>query len=315
MQYPGSTQLGLGKRLLEQYPWWRFAPHPEWAEPDCFAAGVPGEVRFIYQPRRGVYNWQGTVVKGLEPGVPYRACYVDPVNGKRYEAGTFVSTGPPRPLFAGHAAPLLASDSFDQPAGQAWEDHGTPSQVEAGCLVGGKGLVTVLADIREADLMVSVDARSDAEAGIVLRFQDADQYVVALYSPLLKAIFLHDRQDGTWGEQLGHVDVPEIGPQIHLTAATCGSYAALVLTDGTRTYATPPVTLRNTARGQAGLWLYQIGDRQAFDNFQLSRTPFAPPRPASDDATQHPLLWCDEFRGPTLPSPQDWILILERIAP
>ena len=28
MNYPGSTQLGLGKRLLEQYPWWRFEPHP-----------------------------------------------------------------------------------------------------------------------------------------------------------------------------------------------------------------------------------------------------------------------------------------------
>jgi len=26
MNYPGSTQLGIGKKLLEQYPWWRFEP-------------------------------------------------------------------------------------------------------------------------------------------------------------------------------------------------------------------------------------------------------------------------------------------------
>jgi hypothetical protein len=31
MRLPGSRQLGLGKTLLEQYPWSRFRPHPEWA--------------------------------------------------------------------------------------------------------------------------------------------------------------------------------------------------------------------------------------------------------------------------------------------
>lgn len=31
MRLPGSTQLGLGKKLLAQYPWYRFTPHPEWA--------------------------------------------------------------------------------------------------------------------------------------------------------------------------------------------------------------------------------------------------------------------------------------------
>ena len=30
---PGSAQLGLGKALLTRYEWWRFEPHPEWAEP------------------------------------------------------------------------------------------------------------------------------------------------------------------------------------------------------------------------------------------------------------------------------------------
>ena len=45
MNYPGSTQLSLGKKLLEAYPWHRFQPHPEWAEEDCYAAGIPGEVR------------------------------------------------------------------------------------------------------------------------------------------------------------------------------------------------------------------------------------------------------------------------------
>ena len=31
MNLPGSRQVGLGKKLLEQYPWQNFQPHPQWA--------------------------------------------------------------------------------------------------------------------------------------------------------------------------------------------------------------------------------------------------------------------------------------------
>ncbi len=31
MNLPGSRQIGLGKKLLEKYPWQDFVPHPEWA--------------------------------------------------------------------------------------------------------------------------------------------------------------------------------------------------------------------------------------------------------------------------------------------
>ncbi|WP_309722368.1 DUF4038 domain-containing protein [Armatimonas sp.] len=87
MNYPGSTQLGIGKRLLEQYPWSRFEVHPEWAEKDCFAAGIPGKIRLIYQPKRGIYNWKGTVVKELEPNIRYTAYYFDPATGRRFDQG------------------------------------------------------------------------------------------------------------------------------------------------------------------------------------------------------------------------------------
>lgn len=86
MNYPGSTQVGLGRKLLEQYPWERFEPHPEWV-PGCLAAGIPGEVRFIYLPRRNIYNWSGPVVKGLEPDVDWHAYYFDPATGRRFEQG------------------------------------------------------------------------------------------------------------------------------------------------------------------------------------------------------------------------------------
>jgi poly(3-hydroxybutyrate) depolymerase len=239
MNFPGSTQIGLGKKLLELYPWSQFAPHPEWAESDCYSAGIPGEVRFIYQPRRGVYNWNGTVVKRIERDVPYHAFYFNPTDGSRHDAGTFVNTGPARQPFAGHAQPLLLADRFEGTARSAWKDYGTPTRRQNGRLVGGRGMVTLLENVSETNLMASVEARSDAEAGIILRFHDFDHYLVALYTPLLKAIYIHDRKNGGWGDPLGHVAVPEIGPKIHLTAAASGPYAAMVLTTVTK-----PTTLR-----------------------------------------------------------------------
>lgn len=33
MNLPGSYQVGLDAKLLRQYPWWHFEPHPEWVTP------------------------------------------------------------------------------------------------------------------------------------------------------------------------------------------------------------------------------------------------------------------------------------------
>jgi hypothetical protein len=87
MNYPGSTQLGIGKKLLEQYPWSRFEPHPEWVQEGCFAAGIPGKVRIIYMPRRNIYNWEGPEVKNLEPDVDWHVYYFDPATGRKFDQG------------------------------------------------------------------------------------------------------------------------------------------------------------------------------------------------------------------------------------
>ena len=87
MNYPGAIQVGLGKKLLLEYPWWRFEPHPEWAEKGCFAAGIPGQVRFIYLPRRNIYNWSGPAVKNLEPDVDWHVYYFDPATGRKFDQG------------------------------------------------------------------------------------------------------------------------------------------------------------------------------------------------------------------------------------
>ena len=57
-------------------------------------------------------------------------------------------------------------------------------------------MLTVLEKVSETNLMASVEANSNAEAGIMLRFHDPENYLVALYSPSFKAIYVHDRKNG-----------------------------------------------------------------------------------------------------------------------
>lgn len=99
-KFCGSAQIGMGKRLLEQYRWWLFEPHPEWSEPhwnkeDLFkpyAAGIPGEVRFFYfpyyAPSFGIFDRKSPVVRNIELDLNYHAFCFDPRNGREYDLGT-----------------------------------------------------------------------------------------------------------------------------------------------------------------------------------------------------------------------------------
>ncbi|NLF02293.1 MAG: DUF4038 domain-containing protein, partial [Anaerolineales bacterium] len=97
-QLPGSGQLGLAKRFLERFPWWQFETHLEWVEPHqtpenrlaCYAAGIPGQVRVIFVPADQIWAaWSGKLaIKGLEPGVSYRATLFNPKTGKEQDLGS-----------------------------------------------------------------------------------------------------------------------------------------------------------------------------------------------------------------------------------
>jgi hypothetical protein len=88
MAFPGSTQLGLAKELLEELPWHRMQPHPEWVDGGAFAAGIAGEVVVAYLPKRGIYNWSGFRVLTLDPNARYEAFWFDPASGRRFSIGT-----------------------------------------------------------------------------------------------------------------------------------------------------------------------------------------------------------------------------------
>ena len=91
---PGSGQLGLAKRLLERYEWWRLEPHQEWVEQPTsqdtldgpWCAGIPGELRLVYLP--SWFTWgPKPVLTALEPGVVYDTFLWNGVDGSEVPLG------------------------------------------------------------------------------------------------------------------------------------------------------------------------------------------------------------------------------------
>jgi Protein of unknown function (DUF4038) len=93
---PGSTHVGIAKRVLERYRWWALEPHPEWVDPHWttdaltlpYAAGIPDEVRIVYFPSSALVDpprsgspppYKEIRLHGLDSG--WAARYVDPRTG------------------------------------------------------------------------------------------------------------------------------------------------------------------------------------------------------------------------------------------
>lgn len=90
-QLPGSKHLGICKRFVERFEWWKFEQHPEWVEDawnennyfGAYAAGIPNKLRIIYWP--AIFN--AGKVKAIEPGVKYKALLFNPVTGEETDLG------------------------------------------------------------------------------------------------------------------------------------------------------------------------------------------------------------------------------------
>jgi hypothetical protein len=97
---PGSYQLGLGKKFLEQFEWQKFELHSDWIEPhaddkNCFlayAAGIPGKCRVIYFPGicylfkndvTDMSKFQEIKILKIEEDINYISYYFNPRTGDR----------------------------------------------------------------------------------------------------------------------------------------------------------------------------------------------------------------------------------------
>ena len=94
-QLAGSTHVGVGRRILERYPWWKFRPRvePDWNSDERIAplaAGISGAIWMFYLPSEGInsrfFGMLGKPVR-IEPAARYRAKFINPRTGADVEMG------------------------------------------------------------------------------------------------------------------------------------------------------------------------------------------------------------------------------------
>jgi hypothetical protein len=303
-------------------------PYATFCKP--YAAGIPGEVRIVYIPAEAFSTPPPTVL-GLEPDVQYSAYFWEPSLGIRVDLGT---VGRPAP------GAKRMEESFAEITPVKWTEPSSNKalQSSAGKLSLTGHQVVILKDVSEADAVVAVEAQSIGDAGIVLRYADAGNYVAAMYSAQEAALYLLDRKQGSDGEFLGRTPVPVIGEAIRLTAEVRGDKGIASLSDGSHIYTTPIVQIANV-RGSVGL-LHKGEAVQAFDNFELRGSPtliqdgplprkiydakgnhrgdlVGPPLDGPlkisswDDFGRDKHILLDAYRPERLPTPGEWLLVLE----
>jgi hypothetical protein len=374
MNLPGSYQVGLGAKLLRKYEWWRFQPHPDWVSPRGttyfdkknsaatqdwmswwlddrseqgffrypleeetrrlgsldrpYAAGIPGQVRIVYIPTRrdsAMSEEPPPTVLGFEPGICYFAYLWEPQMGIRIDLGgvqRFSDQG------------WRVHEQFES-AGLKPDWVGSPGfGVVSGKLrADAPGLVT-LKNVKETDVVVEVEAQPNADASVVARYQDNDNYVAAIYSARDQVVYLAERRKGVEGRALGETSIPLLEGEIRLSMEVQKSVGVASITDGHHTYTTPIVQLEGPAAGSVGVsyLAQQRGIAQSFDEFKMQRSASkvqhahlptklydasggyrgdlaASERWASFREEQYILL--DAYRPQKLPTPGDWILVLD----
>jgi hypothetical protein len=133
------------------------------------------------------------------------------------------------------------------------------------------GAVAVRENLKVKDVTVSVEAQNKGQGGILLRYQDRDTYLVALYAAPDHSIMFYEVSGGLWGphwgEPLAAKKVPNLGDKVKLEAKVQGSSATFTISDGAQSASTTHTLQKINDAGTVGL-IHYAGDRpQLFGNF------------------------------------------------
>ncbi|MEK7674256.1 MAG: hypothetical protein AAB676_00295 [Verrucomicrobiota bacterium] len=154
---------------------------------------------------------------------------------------------------------LVGFPSPDQPAARIGIQDGRLGLVDNGRVV--------VRGVQAADVRVSTDANSNAEAGIMLRYQNPGTFLLAIYAN--KGVYFHEVENRSYAQTLDFVPADGFGPRISVAAEVTGSEATLTVTDGQKTIATKHKITRIINAGAVGLFHNRM-PAQVFDNFRVS---------------------------------------------
>lgn len=382
MKLPGSYYDGMASKLVRQYQWWKFEPHPEWlalprgttlleprsggnnefhihlggfGDPEQYggdvdaqndwkdangnfylpyAAGIPREVRMIYLPSFNLDPAKSPTILDLEKGVRYHAFYWDPSYGIKFDLGAVEIPS---------EGSILREERFASGDDSKWSARDGRISLESGHLVASGATTALLSGFNEENFAVSVSAQSDADAGILLRYQDADNYLAAMYSARDKSIYLIDRRNGKDGKQLAATPVPDLSAEFRLSAEVRDAWATVSASGGGHTYHSAIEKTKNAPGGSVGLLHSDDGATQRFGQFELRKSPAmvhddhlekklfdangiyrgelkggpmrddsgAEPQTSWDDYGKEKIILLGAYRPDRVPTSADWLLVLE----
>lgn len=301
MNYPGAEQMGLNARFIAKYPWEKFKPHPDWVEQGLFAAGIPGKIRIVYIPRPSAYRWAGIKIYDLEENTPFKVFFFDPSTGRTFDRGVVMYVNNKRVVFQ------------DDLSKAQWLDCRLKHSISESQHISQKGDIAILVEQIDDYLSVEVDAKSHADAGIVLNYIDDSNFLLGYYSSSMKKMFFHEVIDGDYGSSLGAGDgpltngpriLPQLDENITLTVTLQNNVAILKIKNGEEIYSTS-AEIQSRKTGNLGLWLNNIENCQKYNNFKVLDIP--------DRITGIRYLTDTMLNIERVPSPQDWVLVMEKI--
>lgn len=276
MNFPGARQVALNARLLRQYPWHRFAPHPEWVSPrgttflkpndDARAVGldlIDAHISAVKKSPRPLENeipigeWKrlgATFRYPYAAGIPgeLRIIYIPYFGAIIPDPPTVLSLEPDVTYRAYYWDPAfgikvdLGIVRRPQPGKVIFKD--SPGSRKASAWVNqvittaaGKQVVSLLKDVNAVNIVLSVDTTLDTDAALIFQYQDPDNYVAAVYSSAEKVICFRSRVGGVERPPLGETAAPVHGPQVRLTAEIRDGFGIVSITDGLNTFTSPIV--------------------------------------------------------------------------
>ncbi len=114
---------------------------------------------------------------------------------------------------------------------------GTASaKVSDGTLVVAGNLKLIAANVETRDVQVSVEAKNDVDASILLRFTNKMDFLQAYYNRSRNTIGLYEWYAGLRGTPPKVREIDDLGSDIHLSARVEGSQASFTVSDGAKTF-------------------------------------------------------------------------------
>jgi hypothetical protein len=317
---------------LRDDSWFEQYPAGEWKSHNGnfrlpYSAGIPGEVRIVYMPNFGTWRRTPPTILGLEPGVKYHAFLWEPSLGTLVDLGA-VERPPPGELIFNDQ--LITSDSSN------WMDERLVGTVTTeASKTPSLEVASIRRNFNETNIVASVAMRHDSFAALLLRYHDRANYVMAVYSPQKKSVYLSEHKNGADNGAMGSVPVPSLSGSIRLSAELRDEKGAASVSDGQHTYTTAIVDVSNINAGSVGV----LSDSDVgIDNFEARKSPpliadkylerklydaqgeyrgdlVGPSLGTTisgwDNFGKNKHLLLDAYLPETLPTAGDWILVLD----